>query len=247
MPGISRSDDHQTRSGVRQPRILIVMPDDGSATLPWQREIPFVVGVLGDFSGSAAAQPSSRSEYRFHDIDIDNIDAVTSGFGAALELSIPNTETCDGSHFVVILRFARLADFAPDAIVPQVPVLSSLLCRRTALRAQLVVGEEDDGTDARTLAELSAAVDAIDMQMSTQVDAILHDPAFLDLEGRWRGLALLVRQVETSHQLRLCVCNASRDVIERDLLCAVAYDETALYRTLQTSSLGRRTAFPLPP
>ena len=41
------------------------------------------------------------------------------------------------------------------------------------------------------------AVAAIDAKMSAQLNAIMHDPKFLKLEGSWRGLHYLVQNSET--------------------------------------------------
>src|ERR1700744_5416519 len=49
------------------------------------------------------------------------------------------------------------------------------------------------------------AVAAIDAKMSAQLNAIMHDPKFLKLEGSWRGLHYLVQNSETGTSLKLRV------------------------------------------
>ena len=52
------------------------------------------------------------------------------------------------------------------------------------------------------------AVKAIDARMSAQLNAIMHDPKFLKLEGSWRGLHYLVQNSETGTALKLRVLNS---------------------------------------
>src|SRR6202795_1442753 len=46
------------------------------------------------------------------------------------------------------------------------------------------------------------AIAAIDQKLSDQLNAIMHDPKFLKLEGTWRGLHYLVMSSETSTTLK---------------------------------------------
>src|SRR6478672_6884458 len=54
------------------------------------------------------------------------------------------------------------------------------------------------------------AVKAIDEKLSVQLNAIMHDPKFLKLEGTWRGLHYLVQNSETGTFLKLRVLNISK-------------------------------------
>src|SRR6185295_490130 len=47
------------------------------------------------------------------------------------------------------------------------------------------------------------AINAIDQKLSDQLNAIMHDPKFLKLEGTWRGLHYLVMNSETSTSLKI--------------------------------------------
>src|SRR5882724_1857424 len=61
------------------------------------------------------------------------------------------------------------------------------------------------------------AVAAIDAKMSAQLNAIMHDPKFLKLEGSWRGLHHLVMNSETSAQLKIRLMNVSKRELYKDL------------------------------
>ena len=68
------------------------------------------------------------------------------------------------------------------------------------------------------------AIAAIDRKLSTQLNAVMHDPKFLKLEGSWRGLHYLVQNSETGTALKLRVLNASKRDLTRDLTKAVEFD-----------------------
>ncbi len=60
------------------------------------------------------------------------------------------------------------------------------------------------------------AIAAIDRKLSTQLNAIMHDPKFLKLEGTWRGLHYLVQNSETGTALKIRMLNASKRDLARD-------------------------------
>src|SRR5690348_15101400 len=65
------------------------------------------------------------------------------------------------------------------------------------------------------------AIAAIDRKLSDQLNAIMHNPKFLALEGSWRGLHYLVMNSETSTNLKLRVLNMPKRELSRDLQRAV--------------------------
>src|SRR5260370_5987479 len=74
------------------------------------------------------------------------------------------------------------------------------------------------------------AVAAIDAKMSAQLNAIMHDPKFLKLEGSWRGLHYLVQNSETGTSLKLRVLNISKRELGRDLSRALEFDQSQLFQ-----------------
>src|SRR5262252_7392113 len=61
------------------------------------------------------------------------------------------------------------------------------------------------------------AIGLIDQKLSKQLNAIMHDPKFLKLEGTWRGLHHLVMNSETSAQLKIRLMNVSKRELFKDL------------------------------
>src|ERR1700761_181 len=82
------------------------------------------------------------------------------------------------------------------------------------------------------------AVRAIDAKLSEQLNAIMHDPKFLKLEGSWRGLHYLVMNSETSTTLKIRMLNASKRDLSRDLQRAVEFDQSQLFKKIYENEFG---------
>ena len=82
------------------------------------------------------------------------------------------------------------------------------------------------------------AIAAIDAKLSTQLNAIMHDPKFLKLEGSWRGLHYLVQNSETGSSLKIRVLNASKRDLTRDLTKAVEFDQSQLFKKIYENEFG---------
>lgn len=123
----------QKLSRVRPPRVHItydVETGDGIKN----KELPFVMGVLGDFSGHAQKASARLSDRRFIEITPDNFDAVLAKIGPQLVLTgVKNTLEPDKPAMAVKLSFSRFEDFDPENVARQVPALQQLLDARTNL------------------------------------------------------------------------------------------------------------------
>lgn len=124
---------HKKLNRVRKPRVHISYDvETEGATL--KKELPFVVGVMGDFSGDATTPLKPLKDRRFVQIDRDNFDEVLKSMTPGLDIKVKNTLEDDGSEFAVNLKFESMADFEPAAIVNQVEPLKKLLETRNKLR-----------------------------------------------------------------------------------------------------------------
>ena len=85
---------------------------------------------------------------------------------------------------------------------------------------------------------IERAVAELDRQLSTQLNAIMHDPRFLKLEGSWRGLRYLVMNSETSNNLKIRVVNATKRELHRDLTRVVEFDQSLLFRKIYENEFG---------
>lgn len=118
---------------VRKPRVHIKyeVETEGASIV---KELPFVVGVLGDFSGDPTEPLKPFGERKFVQIDRDNFDEVMRKMTPGLNLRVENTIGGDETDMAISLRFDSIEDFEPSAIVEQVPALKALLEARNKLR-----------------------------------------------------------------------------------------------------------------
>jgi type VI secretion system protein ImpB len=98
------------------------------------RELPFVVGIMGDFSGDPTQQLRPLSERKFIQIDRDNFNEVMTRMTPGLNLRVDNKLADDGSQMAVSLKFDSIDDFEPARVAEQVPALKALLETRNKLR-----------------------------------------------------------------------------------------------------------------
>lgn len=127
------SSVHGKLNRVRKPRVHISY-DVETAGAEVARELPFVVGVMGDFSGDPVQPLRSMAERKFVQIDRDNFDDIMARMAPGLKLKVDNTLADDGTSMAVDLVFRSMDDFSPARIVNQVPALKSLLETRNKLR-----------------------------------------------------------------------------------------------------------------
>lgn len=117
---------------IRPPRILLTYDVEKGDTIE-QKEIPFVVGVLGDFSGMPEEAMPRIKERDFVSIDMDNFDEVLEGMAPRAAFRAPNKLSEEGGEIDIDLKFKSIDDFRPEAIVTQVDPLRKLLEVRTKL------------------------------------------------------------------------------------------------------------------
>jgi type VI secretion system protein ImpB len=100
------------------------------------KELPFVVGVIGDYSGHKQYKEDVE-ERTFYNVDKDNFDNVMKRIGPELSLKVDNVLADDDSQFEASLKFNSMKDFEPEAIVEQVEPLKKLVETRNQLKVLL--------------------------------------------------------------------------------------------------------------
>jgi len=124
---------HDKLARVRTPRVHIsYQVETEGATL--EKELPFVVGVLGDFSGNPTEPLKPLRDRKFIQIDRDNFNDIMARMTPGLNLKVENTLKGDGSEMAVQLKFRSMDDFEPVRVVNQVEPLQKLLETREKLR-----------------------------------------------------------------------------------------------------------------
>lgn len=119
-------------SRVRPPRVQITYDVEVGDAIE-TKELPFVLGVLGDYSGNPKDPLPKMKERKFVEIDRDNFDDVLKGAKPRLQLRVDNQLAKDGTQLGVELNFEKLEDFEPQRVVNQVEPLKKMLEIRTRL------------------------------------------------------------------------------------------------------------------
>jgi type VI secretion system protein ImpB len=124
---------YEKKGRVRKPRVHITyeVQTDGAKE---RKELPFVVGVVGDFSGDPTEKLKPLTDREFVEIDRDNFDEVMARMKPGLNLRVENTLKGDGSEFGVQLKFEKMEDFEPGNIAKQVEPLRELLETRNKIK-----------------------------------------------------------------------------------------------------------------
>jgi type VI secretion system protein ImpB len=116
----------------RAPRVQITYDVEVGDSLE-TKELPFVLGVLGDYAGHPA-QPLPRLKDRsFVTVDTETFDEVLKGMAPRLALKVEDRLAGGDRELGVVLEFRSMEDFEPAGLVRQVPALARLLEARTRL------------------------------------------------------------------------------------------------------------------
>lgn len=117
---------------VRPPRVQITYDVEVGGAIEL-KELPFVIGVMGDFVGKSEEPLPAFKNRKFVELDPDNFDQVLGGMKPRLAYTTENKLQDDGSKLGVELKFNSMEDFEPDKIVQQVEPLRKLVEARQKL------------------------------------------------------------------------------------------------------------------
>jgi type VI secretion system protein ImpB len=131
---MAKESTQQKLSRVRAPRVHITYDVELGDAIE-NKELPFVMGVLGDFTGQPEQPLARLKDRKFVEITPDNFDTVLEGMAPHLSYSVENklSENSEAGQLKVDLRFKSLDDFEPENVAKQVKPLKELLDLRTKL------------------------------------------------------------------------------------------------------------------
>lgn len=129
----SNSTQHKL-DRVRPPRVHITYDVEVGNAIE-MKELPFVMGVLGDFTGQPTQPLPRLRDRKFVEVNPDNFDQVLEGMKPHLSFSVENklSEETDAPNLKVDLHFKSMDDFSPENVARQVKPLKELLDLRTKL------------------------------------------------------------------------------------------------------------------
>jgi type VI secretion system protein ImpB len=133
---------------VRKPRVQITY-DVEIGDAQEMKELPFVMGVMSDLSGASTGELPKFKERKFVNVDRDNFNDYLKKQAPKVTYKVDNTLSDDpDAQLAVDMSFEKLADFGPEQVAENVPVLKELLDVRKRLQSlQAKVTSSDEVTD----------------------------------------------------------------------------------------------------
>lgn len=150
---------HDKLKRVRKPRVHITYDVETNGTIQ-EKEIPFVMGIMGDYSGDNVDNKKPLKDRKFSQIDRDNFNEVMNNIAPALHLKVENTLDADGTEMPVDLQFRSMEDFEPHKIVESVEPLRKLMDTRNKLRDLLTKADRSDKLET-LLEEVLSSTDSL--------------------------------------------------------------------------------------
>lgn len=131
---MARASTQHKLDRVRPPRVHVTYDVEIGDAIE-MKELPFVMGVLGDFSGQPSEPLPRLRDRKFTEVNPDNFDSVLAGMKPHLAFSVENklSEDPNAAQLKVDLHFKSMDDFEPDNVARQVKPLRELLDLRTKL------------------------------------------------------------------------------------------------------------------
>jgi type VI secretion system protein ImpB len=141
---------------VRPPRVHVTYDVEVGDAIEI-KELPFVLGVLGDFTGQPTEPLARLRDRKFVEVTPDNFDSVLAGMKPHLGFKVENKLTDDPeTGFIgVDLNFKSMDDFAPENVARQVKPLRELLDLRTRLSDLRGSLQGNDALEAMLLGAVS--------------------------------------------------------------------------------------------
>jgi type VI secretion system protein ImpB len=131
---MARESTQHKLDRVRSPRVQITYDVEVGGAIEL-KELPFVIGVLGDFTGQPEQPLPRLKDRKFVEVNPDNFDTVLEGMKPHLSFAVDNklSEEPDAANLKVDLKFSKMEDFEPQNVARQVKPLKELLDLRTRL------------------------------------------------------------------------------------------------------------------
>ncbi len=135
---------HKKLARVRKPRVHITYDVETEGAVI-QKELPFVMGVMGDYTGNNPGVPTkSLKDRKFIQVDNDNLNDVMARMQPGLSFKVDNKLKNDDSSMLVELDFRSMDDFEPGNVVEQIEPLKKLLDTRNKLRDLLTKADRSE-------------------------------------------------------------------------------------------------------
>lgn len=150
---------HDKLKRVRKPRVHITYDVETNGAVQ-EKELPFVMGVMGDYSGDNSENKKALKDRKFSQVDRDNFNEVMHNVNPQVNMKVDNTLEGDGSEMSVNLDFKSMEDFEPQNIVDKVDPLKKLMETRNKLRDLLTKADRSEDLE-NLLEDVLSSTDAL--------------------------------------------------------------------------------------
>ncbi|NDZ13081.1 type VI secretion system contractile sheath large subunit [Variovorax sp. WS11] len=137
----------------------------------------------------------------------------------------------EGSDFASLLQkeFKPRSDEAKSAVEAAVLTLA-----QQALANTQIIGKD-------VTKSIQAMIAAIDSKLTEQVNKILHNEEFQQLESAWRGLHYMVNNTETDENLKIRVMDISKKELHKTLkkFKGAAWDQSPMFKKVYEQEYGQ--------
>ena len=141
------------------------------------------------------------------------------------------TEVAESSDFASLLNkeFRPKSDRAKEEISSAVETLAQFVLKDSAIVSEDAIGS------------IEALIAQIDEKLTTQVNKILHNEEFQQLESAWRGLSYMVNNTETDESLKIKVMSISKKDLSKTLkkFKGTAWDQSPLFKQMYEEEYGQ--------
>lgn len=168
---MSESTQHKL-DRVRRPRVQITYDVETGGAMQ-KVELPFVVGVLAELSGSPKEALKPLKERKVAQIDRDNFNTVLEKAAPRVAMKVQNRLTDADTKLAVELNFKSMEDFEPQKVAAQVGPLKELMEMRQRLINLLSKMEGNEKLDELLTAVLTNTeqAQALAKQMGIDISA----------------------------------------------------------------------------
>ena len=221
-------------------------------------ELPFRLLVLGDYTLNESSEYFSDQEPVV--LKTPGIDSLFLRYQPEITLTVKNCLVDDGSSLALSFRFRTLKDFDPDQLVRNSRELSSIIKFITDLGDVLQQsgqsGIDTESIDSTMLSILNAEgisvdslnasndklswlISSLEIRIKSQLDELLHDERFMQLEAAWRSISFLVERTDFTENCEIAVLNISKSALLADFEDSPEIVRTQYYHAVYTSEFGQ--------
>jgi type VI secretion system protein ImpB len=129
---MAREGTQKKLERVRPPRVNISYDVETGGAVE-SKELPFLMGVLADLSGTPAEALPRLKDRKFVEINPDNFDSVLKNMKPRVNFAVENKLQEGSGKIAIDMTFESLDDFSPDAVAQRVGPLKELLDLRSKL------------------------------------------------------------------------------------------------------------------